>query len=171
VLSLALTHVLTSAAHMIQHGVRRASALTAFWMLFSVYMVIDFWLTFWQLRDQAHWSLAFILFLLLQVSVIYVVARLATPETAPGEAVDMAGHFEQTRKRMFEVLGIYMLFAFTVNQLVPGFGDTFLKIMALSYVVLFFAASRIVSTNLQRAVAAATTAVAAVYSALYISGI
>jgi hypothetical protein len=171
VLSLTLTHVLTSAAHMIQYGVRRASALCAFWMLFSVYLVVDFWLTFWQLRDQSHWSLAFILFLLVQVSVIYVAARLATPDAPPGEAVDMAGHFERTRRRLFEVLGINTLFGFAVNQLVPGFDDLFLQIMALGSTALFFAASRITGTNAQRAIAVATAVIAAVYSALYISGI
>ena len=40
VLSLALAHILASAAHIIQHGLRRGSALLTFWIAIIAYMVV-----------------------------------------------------------------------------------------------------------------------------------
>lgn len=171
VLSLALTHVLAGTARMIQHGVRNSSALLAFWMAFTVYLVVDFWLSIWHLRELTSWSLPFILFLLVQVSFLYVVARLASPDGAGNEQVDMAAYFAASRRRMFEVLGAYMLLALIVNQVIPGFDDLRLKIFALSYSVLFFAASRIAKIEWQRLIAVVTIAFSVVYSSLYLSGI
>jgi TrmH family RNA methyltransferase len=105
VLSLALAHVLASTAHVIQHGIKRWSGLLAFWTGIVVFMMVDFWLSVWQLHEQAAWSLPFILFLLFQASLIYVTARLATPDGAAGQPIDMVAHFEATRRRFFEVLG------------------------------------------------------------------
>jgi hypothetical protein len=171
VLSLALAHVLASAAHVIQHGLRRGSALLAFWIAVIVYMVIDFWLSVWHLHDQSAWSLPFIIFLLVQVSLLYVAARIATPEGRPDAPIDMVAHFEATRRRLFEVLAVYMVFAFAANQFIPGFGTLELKIIALSYVVLFFAASRFSGTNAQRAIAAAVLGLTVYYSVRYMAGI
>ena len=36
----------------------------AFWTGIVVFMMVDFWLSVWQLHEQAAWSLPFILFLL-----------------------------------------------------------------------------------------------------------
>ena len=171
VLSLALAHILASAAHVIQHGLRRGSALLTFWIALIAYMVVDFWLSVWHLNGQTAWSLPFILFLLLQVSLLYVAARIATPEGRPGEPTDMVAHFEATRRRMFEVLGVYMLFGAVANQVIPGFGTLELKIIMLAYVALFLAASRIASTNVHRAIAAAVLGLTIYYSVRYMGGI
>jgi len=171
VLSLALAHVLASAAHIIQHGLRRWSALLAFWIAMIAYMVVDFWLSVWHLHEQDAWSLPFILFLLVQVSLIYVAARIATPEAQPGEPIDMVAHFEATRRRLFEVLGVYMLFGAAANQLIPGFGTLELKLITLAYVALFLAASRIASTPVQCAIAAAALGLTVYYSVRYMGGI
>jgi len=156
---------------MIQHGVRAASALLAFWMSFAIYLAVDFWLSLWHLHEMPRWSLPFILFLLVQVSLIYVVARIATPEVEVGKQIDMAGHFQRSHRRMFEVLGVYMLLALAANQMIPGFGDLRLKVFALSYSILFFAASRIVSITWQRVIVVVTIGFTVAYSSLYLSGI
>ena len=171
VLSLALAHILASAAHIIQHGLRRGSALLTFWIAIIAYMVVDFWLSVWHLHEQSAWSLPFILFLLIQVSLIYVAARIATPEGRPDEPIDMVAHFEATRRRMFEVLGVYMMFGLAANQFIPGFATLELKIISLSYVVLFFTASRIAAINAQRAIAAIVLGLTVYYSVRYMGGI
>ena len=171
VLSLALAHVLASTAHVIQHGIKRWSGLLAFWTGIVVFMMVDFWLSVWQLHEQAAWSLPFILFLLFQASLIYVTARLATPDGAAGQPIDMVAHFEATRRRFFEVLGLYMLLALAANQFIPGFGTLELKIIALSYSALFFTASRVANTNAQRVIAAITLGMTVYYCYRYMAGI
>ena len=171
VLSLGLAHILACAAHIIQHGARKWSALLACWIAIIVYMLLDFWLSVWHLHEQAYWSLPFILFLLVQVSLLYVAARIATPEGQAGQPIDMAAHFEAARRRMFEVLGIYMLFGAAANQFIPGFGTIELKLIGAAYVVLFFTASRVASTKLQIAIAAAVLGLTVWYSVRYMGGI
>ena len=171
VLSLALAHVLAITAHIIQHGIKRWSGLLAFWIAIIVYMVVDYWLSIWHLHDQAAWSLPFILFLMVQVSLLYIAARIATPDGAAGEPTDMAGHFDATRRRLFETLGIYMLFGAAANQLIPGFGTLELKIILVAYIVLFFTASRMTTINAQRAIAVAVLGLTVYYSVRYMAGI
>ena len=171
VLSLALAHVLASTAHVIQHGIKRWSGLLTFWIAMIVYMMVDYWLSVWHLHEQAAWPLWFILFLLVQASLIYVSARLARPEGTAGEPIDMVAHFDATRRRLFEVLGVYMLFGAAANLVIPGFGTLELKFIGVAYVVTFFAAARFANSKAQWAFAAITLGLTVYYSVRYMAGI
>jgi len=112
-----------------------------------------------------------LLLYMFQASLIYVTARLATPDGAAGQSIDMVAHFEATRRRFFEVLGLYMLLALAANQFIPGFGTLELKIIALSYSALFVTASRVANTNAQRVIAAITLGMTVYYCWRYMAGI
>jgi hypothetical protein len=104
VISLALAHLLSGIAHMIQNGVRRFSIPFAQWILFSLFLCVDYWFYIWHLHREAIWSLPYVCLLLTQASIIFVAARLIVPSVSDDSAVDMTTFFDRNRRKYMAVV-------------------------------------------------------------------
>jgi hypothetical protein len=104
VISIALARILTGIARMIRSGVVRFSIPLAQWIGFCLFLCVDHWFTIWRLHDQFDWSLASVLQLLIQASLIYLASHLVTPSSSGDEPVDMTEFFDGSRRNF---LGSY----------------------------------------------------------------
>ncbi len=59
VISLALAHLLSGIARMIENGVRRFSIPLAQWILFCLFLCVDYWFTIWRVHDVTVWTLGY----------------------------------------------------------------------------------------------------------------
>jgi len=82
VISLGLTHLLRSAAHMIQHpGKQKIYWVHMMWALFMfIYVLHYWWWEFW-LRELRYWSFAIYLFTIAYAVLIYMTCAMLFPDS------------------------------------------------------------------------------------------
>lgn len=107
--SLALAHMLSSAAALIQAGDRvRWSALHGVWWLSVLVCVIGNWISLWDLRTLTAWTTGYVLLLLFATFLQYLACFLVSPEKPGAGKIDLnAFHEEQ---------GTRYLIGFTLMQ-------------------------------------------------------
>ena len=155
VISLALAHLLIGIAHMIQDGVRRFSIPLVQWIVFSLFLCVDYWFYIWHLHLETFWSLAYVCLLLLQASIIFVASRLIVPAASDGAAIDMTSFFDRNRRKYMAVLIVLAAVNEIINLSLPGFGSLHLGLLVAAWIVLFGVASTWPSHRVQLAMAAA----------------
>ena len=168
VISLALAHLLTGIAHMIQNGVRGFSIPLSQWILFSVFLCVDYWFYVWHLHREANWSLPYVCLLLAQASIIFVAARLIVPAASGASAIDMTSFFDRNRRKYMAVLIVLAAVNEIINLSLPGFGSLHLGLLVLAWIVLFSLAWIWQSPRVQLVVAAANVLLTVHYAIAFL---
>jgi len=168
VISLALAHLLTGIAHMIQDGVRRFSIPLAQWILFSLFLCVDYWFYVWHLHGETLWSLPYVGLLLAQASMIFVAARLIVPAASDNSAIDMTAFFERNRRKYMAVVIALAAVNEFINLSLPGFGSLQVALLVGAWIVLFSVGWVSPSTRVQLAVAAANVLLTVYYAVTFV---
>ena len=168
VVSLALAHLLTGIARMIQDGVRRFSIPLAQWILFSLFLCVDYWFYVWHLHGERLWSLGYVTLLLTQAAMIFVAARLIVPAASDDGAIDMTGFFERNRRKYMAVVIALAAVNGLINLSLPGFGSLQLALLVGVWIVLFGVSWLSPSSRVQLAVAAANVLLTAYYAVTFV---
>ena len=168
VISLALAHLLIGIAQMIQHGVRSFSIPLAQWMLWSLFLCVDYWFSIWHLHLETIWSLPYVCLLLLQASIIFVAARLIVPVASDGAAIDMTAFFDRNRRKYMAVVIVLAAINEIVNVSLPGFGSFQLGVLVAAWIVLFGVAWTWQSNRVQVAVAAVNAMLTIYYAMTFV---
>ena len=168
VISLALAHLLTGIAHMIQDGVRRFSIPLAQWILFSLFLCVDYWFYVWRLHGERLWSLAYVGLLLAQASMIFVAARLIVPAASDDAAIDMTAFFERNRRKYMAVVVALAAVNEIINLSLPGFGSLQVALLVGAWIVLFSVGWVSPSIRVQLVVAAANVLLSAYYAVTFV---
>ena len=168
VVSLALAHLLTGIAHMIQDGVRSFSMPLAQWILFSLFLCVDYWFYVWHLHRESSWSLAYVGLLLGQASMIFVAARLIVPGVSNGSPVDMTAFFERTRRKYMAVVFAVAASNELINLSLPGFGSIQVALLVAAWLFLFAVGWVFASLRVQLAIAAANVMLTGYYAVTFV---
>jgi hypothetical protein len=168
VISLALAHLLTGIAHMIQDGVRRFSIPLAQWILFSLFLCVDYWFYVWHLHGERRWSLAYVALLLTQAAMIFVAARLIVPAASEDCAIDMTAFFERNRRKYLAVVAALAAVNGFINLSLPGFGSLQLALLVGAWIVLFGIGWLSPSTRVQLVIAAANVLLTVYYAVTFV---
>ena len=99
IISLALAHLLSGIAHIIENGAKRFSLLLAQWIAWCFFLCVDYWFTIWHARDNTAWTFGYVSLLLLQAALIYIVARLVVPAPRNDEPIDLSDFFDRHRRK------------------------------------------------------------------------
>ena len=121
VLGLALTQLLTSLAELLRAGRRVRWSLTyAMWMLLTLALVLDMWTSLWLMRDQPHWKIGTLVFVLFQCSSVFLLAHLMTPRgVADGEGqIDLWNYHLANRRLYLAPVIAYDLAGIVMNLVV-----------------------------------------------------
>jgi hypothetical protein len=168
VISLALAHLLTGIAHIIQDGVRSFSIPLAQWILFSLFLCVDYWFYVWHLHGESSWSLAYVSLLLAQASIIFVAARIIVPGGTNGSAVDMTAFFERNRRKYMAVVFVLAASNELINLSLPGFGSLQVGLLVAAWLFLFTVGWVFSSPRVQLAIAAANVMLTAYYAVTFV---
>lgn len=168
VISLALTHLLTGVAAMIQNGVRNFSLPLVHWMGFCLFLCVDYWFSIWQAHERVDWSLQYVGLLLTLSAIIYVAAKLITPTISGDEPIDMAEFYEKARPKFMLTCLVLLAIGQITNWSLPGFHSLPLVLIVGGWVVLFSLALAFKAPRVQLAIAAANIALTTYYAVTYI---
>ena len=136
VISIALARILTGVARMVRNGVVNFSIPLSQWIGFCLFLCVDHWFQIWRLHDNSDWSLAFVLQLLLQASLIFLASHLVVPSNSGDRPVDMSEFFDASRRKF---MGVILILAITnefLNLSLPGFGSLHVGLLVLAWIVL-----------------------------------
>ena len=156
VISIALARMLTGIARMIRSGVVRFSVPLVQWIGFCLFLCVDHWFTIWRLHDQLDWSLAYVLQLLTQASLIYLASYLVIPSTSRDGPVDMTEFFDQNRRKFMGTIIILAIANEILNLSLPGFGSLHVGLLVLAWIVLLSIGMISNSPRVQLALAVST---------------
>ena len=100
VYALGVAQILTTAGDMIRAGNRlRFSWLNAGWMLNILLAIVAWWLSLWDLRNDASWPMLNVLVFFVVACLLYVLARMVSAPIATEGMVDLQRyHLEEGRK-------------------------------------------------------------------------
>lgn len=168
VISLALAHLLSAIAQMIDRGIGRFSIPLAQWIAFCLFLCVDYWFTIWRVHDQTVWTLAYVSLLLAQAALIYVASWLIVPSTFADEPIDLKAFFDRNRRKFMSIILILALVNEVTNLTLPGFGSLHIGLLILAWIVLLSVGIISKSERVQLAVAAANVALTAHYAVTFI---
>ena len=90
VYALGIAHILATVGDIMRAGKRvRFSWLNAGWMLNIFLAIVAWWISLWDLRSTASWSMATVLVFFAVACLLYLLARLVCPPIAPEGPVDL----------------------------------------------------------------------------------
>lgn len=138
VVSLALAHLLTAVARMLQAKDLKFSFLLAGWIGIALFDCIDFWFSLWAARDTQVWSLGYILLWLAAATSIYLFAWLVAPE-GKLDGVDLRAYHYANRRKFLPLCAAYLICGFFINATVAQFSDL-VSIVAIVYYLPIIAA-------------------------------
>jgi hypothetical protein len=167
VISLALAHLLTGIAHIIQNGFCRFSVPLAQWILFCLFLCVDYWFSIWRVHEETVWTLPYVCLLLSQAALIFVAARLIVPGEC-GDSIDMTAFFERNRRKFIAVVLILAVVNEATNLSLPGFGSLHVGLLVAAWIMLLSIGWIWQSHRVQLAVAAANVVITAYYSVTFI---
>src|SRR5438874_13814054 len=153
---------------MIQDGVRRFSIPLAQWILFSLFLCVDYWFYVWHLHGETLWSLPYVGLLLAQASMIFVAARLIVPAASDNSAIDMTAFFERNRRKYMAVVIALAAVNEFINLSLPGFGSLQVALLVGTWIVLFSVGWVSPSTRVQLAVAAVNVLLTVYYAVTFV---
>ena len=116
VVSLALTHLISSVVRLVQARGTRFSFIYAGWFVLLLFWCVDYWFSLWQSRNEDVWTLGFVSFLLLMATVLYAACGLAVPtEAEAADGVDLTVFHTTYRRRYLGVLILYQVLSIAGN--------------------------------------------------------
>jgi hypothetical protein len=136
VITLALAHLLSAIAQMIDKGVRNFSIVLVQWIGFCLFLCLDYWFTIWRLHDQQDWTLVYVGQLLLLASLVYTASWLIVPSSFKDEPFDMTAFFGRNRRKFMGTVLILAILNETINLTLPGFGSLHVGLLVLSWIIL-----------------------------------
>jgi hypothetical protein len=166
VVALALAQLLGGVANILRAKVVRWSATYLAWLAIMLFGCVDYWFSLWGLRAEEHWSLAYVGFLLVLATLLYLNALLFVPEVRDGEPLDLVEFADRNRRRYLAAFFAYIVLGTITNLTISGLaGAVWINFATLALVAIawLFADRRV-----QAAVAAALVALFAYYAATFI---
>lgn len=168
VISLALAHLLTGLARLIQNGICRFSVPLAQWILFCLFLCVDYWFSIWRVHEESVWTLPYVCLLLSQAAIIFVAARLIVPGESGEALIDMTAFFERNRRKFMAVVLTLAVVNEVTNLSLPGFGSLHVGLLVAAWILLFCIGWVWQSHRVQLAVAAANVGLTAYYAVTFI---
>lgn len=123
VVSLALAHLLSGIARLIHARNVRWSWLHGAWMLLVFVLLVDFWISVWQLRLQETWNILQVFFWMTMATIQYLIAALVVPDKVPESGISLADFHERNRSRYIGLFFINLGFAIAANLMLEGFSS------------------------------------------------
>jgi hypothetical protein len=136
VYALALTHLLSTIAHLIHAGTRvRFSWIQAGWMLNALIIIVANWIGFWDMRQLPSWTVGMILFTLAMAIANYLQVALVCPEVGREGIVDLSEFHRRQGRRYIGACVVSILFALSAN-IVFGTEYNFRDLLEQNFVVI-----------------------------------
>jgi len=123
VISLALAHILSNLARLIQSENVTWSWLHGVWVFFVVLLLIDFWISVWQLRLEGDWNILMVFFWMTMAILNYLLSALVVPDQVLEDGMNLGDFHDVNRKRFMSVFLAILLFAFGANLMLEGFSS------------------------------------------------
>lgn len=123
VVSLALAHLLSGIARLIHARHVRWSWLHGAWLLLVFVLLVDFWISVWQLRLQEDWNILQVFFWMAMATIQYMIAALVVPDKVPETGMDLADFHERNRSRYIGLFFVNLIFAIAANLMLEGFSS------------------------------------------------
>jgi hypothetical protein len=168
IISFAFAHLLNGIAHIIEYGIKRFSLLLAHWIVWCLFLCVDYWFTIWHARDTTVWTLGYVSLLLTQGALIYIAARLVVPVPTKDEPVDLSAFFDSHRRKFMGAIVLLALVNEATNLTLAGFNTSRLGWLIVGWVLLFSAAFVWEDKHLQYAVAATNVVMTVYYAATFV---
>lgn len=106
VIGLGLSEVASAWGRMLRGRARiRFYPLHAFWSVFVVLMMIQFWWGFWEYREVGDWTFLRLMAVVLEALVLVIAALVLTPDEPIAAALDLRQHFYANSKLFFALGG------------------------------------------------------------------
>lgn len=122
VVSLALAHLLTAIARMLQAKDLKVSFVLAGWIGVALFTCIDYWFSLWHARETAVWSLGYVFLWLLAATSVYLFAWLVVPE-GKLDGVDLRAYHDESRRKYLPLYGAYVLCGVFINMTIAAFQE------------------------------------------------
>lgn len=123
VVAIAVAQVLSVAADIVIAGARvRFSWLNAGWMFTSLTATGSWWLSLWDLRAQAEWTMPTVGFLFLMLCCFYVLTRMVSPRIPAEGPVDLQAFHRAEGRKYMGFYAVLCLFTLVTNVMFAGMG-------------------------------------------------
>jgi hypothetical protein len=120
VVSLALTHMLGGFVDLRRASRVRVYAPHIMWALSAFMAPIGNWASMWSLREIEIWEPWSVILLIAAGLSQYVFCAFLTPDTRPGEEVDLKSFYEKERLRFLGFFFVFMSISLTFNFVFGG---------------------------------------------------
>lgn len=169
VVSLALAHLLSGIARLIHARHVRWSWLHGAWRLLVFVLLVDFWISVWQLRLQEDWNILQVFFWMAMATIQYLIAALVVPDKIPDSGIDLADFHERNRSRYIGLFFVNLIFAVAANLMLEGFSSAnYINVLGIVFMV---AAGFTKPSWLQWAGTIGLAAIFALYFAIFMADI
>ncbi|MBN8815281.1 MAG: hypothetical protein J0J06_07530 [Sphingomonas sp.] len=116
VLSLALTQLISGVGELVRaRPTVRWTIGYALWLTIGLSLILDLWTSLWLVRTVPKWSLATLVFLLLQASAIFLYILWLVPKPGHQENVDLGEHALEERHLYLAALTGYVIAGVITN--------------------------------------------------------
>ena len=116
VLSLALTQLISGVGKLVRaRPTVRWTIGYVLWLTIGFSLILDLWTSLWLVRTVPKWSLATLVFLLLQASSIFLYILWLVPRAGHQENVDLGEHALKERRLYLAALTIYVIAGVITN--------------------------------------------------------
>ena len=113
-------------------------------------------------------TLVFVLFLLLQASLIFLACYLVVPSSMAEGSLDMTRFFDTSRKKFLGVILVLAVTSEILNLSLPGFGSLHVGLLVLSWIVLLGVGIFSSSSKIQHLLAAINVLFTVYYAVTFI---
>ncbi len=120
VISLAFTHLVMGIVRLFQSKGVKLSLVYLGWIGMLLFLCVDYWLSVWHARNADVWTLAFIAFLLVMITILYAACAFAVPEKAVGDGVDLNDFHRDNRRKYLGALWVYTVFGLIGNFIIAS---------------------------------------------------
>jgi hypothetical protein len=121
ILGLAVTQVLQGyRALLLSRQSVRMHWPTLIWSVLLLLFVAQAWWVSFGLDDQTEWRFDTFLVILLQMSLIYMLAAMVLPDVPSGAETDLAAHYENQRRPFFICLGLVVVVSLAKDLMLEG---------------------------------------------------
>lgn len=120
VISLAFTHLVMGMVRLIQSKGVKLSFVYLGWIGLLLFFCVDYWFSIWHARSADIWTLGFVAFLLLMITVLYATCGFAVPEAAVSDGVNLDEFHRNNRRKYLGALFVYTALGFVGNFIIAS---------------------------------------------------
>lgn len=120
VISLAFTHLVMGIVRLFQAKGVKVSFVYLGWIGVLLFLCVDYWLSVWHARNADVWTLAFIAFLLVMITVLYATCAFAAPESAATDGVNLNEFHRDNRRKYLGALFLYTVLGLAGNFIIAS---------------------------------------------------